>query len=472
MSMSKYPLNPVLIVDDEEQFLQSGSFALRTAGINNIIKCNDSRQVMELLRKNPVSVVILDLMMPYVNGDELLPQITQEFNDIPVIMHTAVNEVNIAVDCMKNCAFDYLTKPVEKARLITCVKKAIEFSDIKSENIKLKKTLLSNKLEKPDIFETIVTGNHIMFSIFQYIEAIAKTSLPILITGETGVGKEMIAKSVHSASERKGEFISINVAGLDDNLFSDTLFGHTKGAFTGAMNYRKGLIEKASGGTLFLDEIGDLKMESQIKLLRLLEQKTYYQVGSDTPTSSNARIVVATNVDLYKMQEEGEFRKDLFYRLQNHHIEIPSLKERKDDIPLLTDFFIECAAKEIGKDKPCFPKELYTLLSIYNFPGNIRELKGMIYDAISRHKSGILSMNIFKERINKNNTLTSENSASQNKNPVEKVFFSDPLPTIKEVEKKLVSEALKRANNNQTIAAQMLGLTRSALNKRLNRQQN
>jgi DNA-binding NtrC family response regulator len=467
MMNSKYPVNPILLVDDEDQFLQSGSFALRTSGISNVEICNDSRNVLNLLREKNFSVIILDLMMPYLNGDDLLPEIAQEFPGIPIIMHTAVNELTKAVDCMKKGAFDYLTKPVDKARLITCVNKAIQFSDLRTENMELKKSLLRNRLEKPFIFEKIVTGNHAMYAIFHYIEAIAKTSLPVLITGDTGVGKEMIAEAVHGSSERKGEFVSINVAGLDDSLFSDTLFGHVKGAFTGAEKRRSGLIEKAAGGTLFLDEIGDLKRESQIKLLRLLEERTYYQVGSDSLITSEARIVVATNVDLNKSVNEGNFRKDLFYRLQNHHIEIPSLHSRKDDIPLLTDFFMEAAAKEINKATLTFPPELYTLLANYQFPGNIRELKGMIYDAVSRHKSGIISLNVFRERINKTNSASDHLEISIASS--DRVFFSDPLPSIKEVEKKLVAEALKRSNNNQTIAAQMLGLTRSALNKRLNR---
>ncbi|MBT5421318.1 MAG: response regulator, partial [Candidatus Cloacimonetes bacterium] len=179
MSNSKYPVNPVLLVDDEDQFLQSGSFALRTSGITNVQKCNDSREVMKLLREKSFSVIILDLMMPYLNGDDLLPEITQEFPSIPIVMHTAVNEVTKAVDCMKKGAFDYLTKPVDKARLVTCIKKAIEFSDIRTENVELKRSLLSDKLDRPAIFENIVTGNHAMHAIFHYIEAIARTSLPV-----------------------------------------------------------------------------------------------------------------------------------------------------------------------------------------------------------------------------------------------------------------------------------------------------
>jgi DNA-binding NtrC family response regulator len=469
MNRSKYPGNAVLLVDDEEQLLQSASFALRTSGISNVKTCIDSRQLIGLLRQEAFSVIVLDLMMPHINGDELLPEISHEFPRIPVIMHTAVNDVDKAVECMKKSAFDYLTKPVDKVRLVSCVNKAIEFSDIRTENAGLKRHLLCAKLEHPEVFEKIVTGNQQLYSIFQYIEAIAKTSLPILIRGDTGVGKEMIARSVHDASDRKGEFVSVNVAGLDDNLFSDSLFGHTKGAFSGAVMARNGLIDKAANGTLFLDEIGDLKMESQIKLLRLLEERSYYPLGSDAAVTTNARIVVASNADFSILQKEGKFRKDLFYRLQNHQIEIPTLSSRKDDIPLLTDYFIEIAALEMEKKKPTVPPELYTLLANYHFPGNIRELKGMIFNAVSIHKSGILSLDVFRDYLKRNTSETYTQKFEKTGDADQKVFFSDPLPCIKDVEKSLVAEALRRANNNQTIAAQMLGLTRSALNKRLNR---
>ncbi|MFC1586051.1 sigma-54-dependent transcriptional regulator [Fibrobacterota bacterium] len=467
METVKYPELPVLLVDDEAQLLQSASFSLRSSKINNLVKCQDSTQVIGLLEKQPVSAVLLDILMPNKTGKELLPEISEKFPHVPVIMLTALNEIEIAVECMRAGAFDYLVKPVDKTRLVTTVKNAIEHSELRNEKNRLKEYLLTDKLESPEAFENIVTRNKNMRSIFKYIEAIGGTPLPVLITGETGAGKEVFARAVHDASGRKGEFVPVNVAGLDDNLFSDALFGHEKGAFTGADKTRQGLIAKASGGTLFLDEIGDLAIESQVKLLRLLEEKSYYPIGSDNPVPTDARVVVATNVDIESKQREGVFRSDLFYRLQNHQIQIPALKERKDDISLLTDFFLEEASKELQKAAPTPPPELYKLLVTYSFPGNVRELKSMVYDAVSRHQSGIMSMDTFKVRIDKNRSAVSSpvpGQAVQNN-----IFLSDELPSIKEMEQVLVDEALKRAQGNQTIAAQMIGLTRSALNKRLNR---
>ncbi len=468
MEKVNYPLLPILLIDDEQQFLQSGSFSLRSSGINNVSQCQDSREVMTLLSEQSFSVIVLDILMPNITGRELLPKIVEKYPTTPVIMLTALNEVDTAVECMKNGAFDYLIKPVDKNRLLTTVKRAIDYSEIRNENNRLKEHLLSNKIDNPEAFENIVTRNRSMYSIFQYIEAIAQTSLPVLITAETGAGKEMVARAVHQASSRAGEFVPINVAGLDDNLFSDTLFGHEKGAFTGADSKRIGLIGKAAGGTVFLDEIGDLAVESQVKLLRLLEERNYYPIGSDVAIPTDARVVVATNANLDTLQAEGKFRSDLFYRLQNHHIHIPPLHERKDDIQILADFFLEESTAELNKPPITPPRELYTLLETYHFPGNVRELRGMVYDAVSRHRGGVLSMESFRDRIKKNteqaSSLTDVQVSAGNI-----LYFPEQLPTIKEVELALVNEALERAKNNQTIAAQMLGLTRSALNKRLSR---
>ena len=472
MNESIYPKLPVLLVDDEQQFLLSAEMALNANGVTNVLQSYNSLEVMSILSEQEISVILLDITMPHKTGDELLKEIHQEFPHISVIMGTAVNEVETAVECMKNGAIDYLLKPVDETRLVTTLKRAIEFAEVREENLKLKEYLLSDRLDSPDAFSDIITDSENMRSIFQYVEAIGSTSLPVLITGDTGVGKELIARAIHRISGRNGEFVPINVAGVDDNLFSDTLFGHKKGGFTGADRDRKGLIEQASNGTLFLDEIGDLSFESQVKLLRLLQEGKYYPIGSDISKLTNARFVIATNADIDSMQKQGKFRKDLFYRLQAHHINVPILRERKNDIPLLVDHFIAKAAKELGKKQPTPPKELAILLRNYPFPGNIRELEGMIYDAISQHKSGILSMDSFREKIKlslPDFELVQENEVGfEDDNQIK---FSELLPTLKGVEKMLIQEALGRANGNQSIAAEMLGLTRRALNNRLSRSQ-
>jgi transcriptional regulator with PAS, ATPase and Fis domain len=257
---------------------------------------------------------------------------------------------------------------------------------------------------------------------------------------------------------------------VDDQLFSDTLFGHKKGAFTGANQDRKGLIEQAAGGTLFLDEIGDLSIESQVKLLRLLQEGKYLPLGADVPKHSDGRIIVATNQNLYELQQTGKFRKDLYYRLQTHHIHVPPLGKRLGDIKILVDHFLKKAAKALSKKIPTPPRELYILLENYTYPGNVRELESMIFDAVSRHKSGILSMDSFKEKISIKAEAQIPSQATENKSDEKRrIFFNDTLPTLKEAEQSLIDEALKRANGNQTIAARILGLTRRALNNRLSR---
>jgi len=243
------------------------------------------------------------------------------------------------------------------------------------------------------------------------------------------------------------------------------LFGHVKGAFTGADQARKGLIEQAVDGTLLLDEIGELRSESQVKLLRLLEESKYYPLGSDTPRGTNARIIAATNRDIQAMTASGQFRKDLYYRLQTHHIHIPPLRERCADIPLLVEYFLERAAKMLQKRRPTPPDQLFTLLNTYDFPGNIRELEGMVLDAVSRHESGVLSMSSFVEKIGRGNTPAPDaDSLNQ-----QALRFTDRLPTLKQTENLLIDEALRRTNGNQTIAARLLGISRRALNNRLRR---
>ncbi len=467
MSGTAFPQFPVMLVDDEKQALDSFEMVLRSARMSHFVRCQDSREVMPYLSRQEVEVILLDLWMPHLSGEDLLQAIRNEFPEVPVIVITGANEVETAVKCMKLGAFDYMVKPVEKSRLVGGVIRAIELRELQRENKLLKAHVLSDKLEYPEAFSEIITCSRGMRSIFQYIEAISASPRPLLITGETGVGKELVARAVHTISGRKGGFIPVNVAGLDDNVFADTLFGHKKGAFTGADHARNGLLEQASEGTIFLDEIGDLSATSQVKLLRLLQDGEFFPLGSDVAKRSDARIVVATNQDLEERQVSGAFRKDLYYRLYDHHIHIPPLRDRKEDLPLLLEHFLNKASESLGKKKPTPPPELITLLSNHNFPGNVRELESMIFDAVSNHRSGKLSMDLFKRHIFREEqpiVTDSEQCLDEVDVPIS---FSQKLPTLKQAERFLVAEAMRRAEGNQSIAAMSLGISRQALNKRL-----
>ena len=467
MTDALYPQLPVLMIDDEAQALNSFEMVLRSASVNHILRCQDSRNVMDIFSGQEIEVMMLDLSMPHVSGEELLLRVTRDYPEVPVIVITGSNDVDTAVACMKTGAFDYMVKPVEKSRLISGVKRAIELRELQRENKLLRAHVLSDTLEHPEAFSEMVTKSPVMRSIFQYVEAISVSPQPILITGETGVGKELVSRAAHKLSGRQGAFVPVNVAGLDDNVFADTLFGHRKGAFTGADQARNGLVEQASGGTLFLDEIGDLSPVSQVKLLRLLQSGEYFPLGSDVGKRSDARVVVATNQDIQSLQESGKFRKDLYYRLCCHRIHIPPLRERREDLPILLDHFLENASETLGKKKPTPPGELLTLLSTYGFPGNVRELQSIVLDAVSSHKSGKLSMEGFKSYLRQKQPALEVDSRPPAGGGRLMVSFSEPLPTLKQTEQLLISEAMRRARRNQATAAQWLGITRQALNKRL-----
>jgi len=467
MTSSNYPNFPIMLVDDETQALKSFEMALRSANMNNIVCCHDSRDVMPFLHRRDIEVMMLDLRMPHVSGEALLPMIVSDYPEVPVIIVTGANDVETAVKCMQQGAFDYIVKPVEKSRLIGATRRAIEIRELQRENQLLKNRVLSGKVDRPEAFSEIVTTSPRMGSIFQYIEAIASSPRPVLIVGETGVGKELIARAVHKLSNRPGAFTPVNVAGLDDNVFTDTLFGHRKGAFTDAREARSGLVEQAAGGTLFLDEIGDLNPTSQVKLLRLLQEGEYLPLGADVAKRSEARIVVATNQDLEKLLSDGKFRKDLYYRLCDHHIQIPPLCDRLEDLPVLVEHFLEKASKTLKRKKPTPPAELIMLLATYHFPGNVRELESMIFDAVSSHKSGKLSMEIFKAHISRKSSGHETNPEKISPAGACLITFAEQLPTLKQAEQLVIDEAMKRSQGNQSIAALSLGISRQALNKRL-----
>jgi len=458
---------PVLLIDDEPRILHSASIALRTSGFPNVLTIDDSGKVLPLLAERDVGVIVLDLAMPNISGHAILEQIAVDYPDIPVIIMTATSDLEVAVQCMQTGAVDYLVKPVEQGRLTSAVRRALETRSLRVELLSLKDRLLTDKPHAREAFAEIITQDRAMFAIFRYLEAIACSPQPVLITGETGTGKELIARALHRLSKRPGELVAVNVAGLDDTLFSDTLFGHAKGAYTGADRTRDGLITTAADGTLFLDEIGDLTIPSQVKLLRLLQEGTYYPLGADRPRQSFARIIVATNCDIAQPAAEGRFRKDLYFRLRTHQLQLPPLRQRRDDIPLLVNQFVDDAARVLDKPAPAIPRSLYALLQSYDFPGNVRELQAMVFDAVARHQSGVLSLESFKEAIGSKPPLMVE-PLQESPNSLAKLF-PDRLPTLCEAEDVLVNEAMARAGGNQGIAAGMLGISRQALNKRLSR---
>ena len=467
MTHSLYPGFKILLVDDEPAWLRSVSLILARAGITNIDTCTDSRTVMEILAGREVGLVLLDLTMPNLSGEELLGAIAEQHPEVATIVVSGMNQIETAVRCMKLGAFDYFVKTVEEDRLVQGVMRAVRMHELERENRAMSDRLLSGGLRHPAAFSEIVTADPAMHAIFAYIEAVAQSPQPLLITGDSGVGKELVARAVHRLSGSKGQLVSVNVAGLDDNVFSDTLFGHTRGAFTGADQPRRGMIEEAAEGTLFLDEIGDLSIASQVKLLRLLQEGEYFPLGSDRPKRLTARIIVATHQNLSAKEAAGSFRRDLYYRLRTHRIKMPPLRERLGDIPLLVEHFLHKAAQDLGKKKPTPPRELFQLLASYSFPGNVRELRAMIYDAVSIHRDRVLSMESFISAIG---SAASENGQGETGLPAENLFKGmEKLPTITDTVEQLVAEAMERADNNQTIAARLLGISQPALSKRLSR---
>ncbi len=461
-------LLPILLIDDDPVVLEIHVTALESEGVKNVMTLTDSRKTVQFLEDNPVSIIILDLMMPYVSGRDLLPILIRDFPHIPVIVMTSSDDIETAVSCIKAGAIDYLTKPVEIERLLLSVENALHVNELSQENRSLREYLLNDRLEHPAAFDAIITTNKKMRAIFKYIEVIAKSDQPILVTGETGVGKELIANAIGALSGRKGAFVTVNVAGLDDNMFSDTLFGHKKGAFTGADQPRDGLICTAAGGTLFLDEIGDLNETSQIKLLRLIQEQEFYPVGSDVLKKTDARLIVATNHDLPRLIASNTFRKDFYYRLCAHHIQIPPLRERREDIPILLDHFLEEAAASLNKTKPVPSREVTAILSTYHFEGNVRELHAMVSDAVARHNSGLLTIDSFVGLAGKDCSQTASALFVPSKDVDDMLYaFFGRFPTIKEMEDYLTASALNLTSGNQRSAALLLGIARQTLSKRI-----
>ncbi|MBJ6750615.1 sigma-54-dependent transcriptional regulator [Geomonas anaerohicana] len=444
---------PVVVVDDDQDMLQIYRTLLQGHGVGPVLTFEDGEGLLPYLRRHEAALVVLDLALPTVTGRDLLPRLVEEFPHLPVLIITGMAEVGQAVSCMRAGACDYLLKPIDNRLFLAAIDRAL--GPCQDEH-----RLRWRRMPFPDI----VTEDPQMLRLMKRAQAVSHSGQPVLITGETGVGKELFAEAVHRCSGKKGELVTVNVAGLDDAVFSDTLFGHRKGAFTSAQENREGLIRKAAGGTLFLDEIGDLREGAQVKLLRLIQEHEYLPLGSDAAAKTDAGIVVATNRDLKLLLEQGKLREDLYYRLSCHRLHIPPLRERVGDIPLLLDHFVTLASRQMGKKRPWYPSELPRLLQQYHFPGNVRELQAMVYDAVALHEKGPLTLAAFRSNM----SIPSGKGLTVEGHEVVTVIFNG-FPSIKEAQSHLISEALRMSNGNQGEAASLLGISRQALNNRLRR---
>ena len=331
----------ILIVDDEASYLNLLQNLLNDEGYNNIITETNPLKVLNILEKKNIDLIILDIFMPQMNGMELLDKVNQKFPQIPVIMVTAVEDVKLALEAINLGAYEFITKPPDLDRLFLTIKRALEKKLLYLERDALRNfdKAAEKKWEKE--FPEIITNSKEVFKVFELVKIFAPTNETILITGETGTGKDLIARKIHEFSERKDKpFVVVNVASISPSLFESELFGHEKGAFTGAAIQKKGYFESANSGTIFLDEIGELPLELQGKLLRTIQYNELYRIGSSKPIKLNSRIIAATNKDLSAAIERNEFRKDLYYRLTRGFINLPPLCSHKEDVTLLTNHFL------------------------------------------------------------------------------------------------------------------------------------
>ncbi len=468
MKLNEISTLPILLVAGEGILLDDAAEVLRSAGVTNLLQLDERDEVLATLAKHDGAVLVFATRGADSEGVELLERIHLHYPEVAIILVGGEDGPGGGPLTSRTGAIDRLMQPLDAERLISSVNRALEILALRAEVLSLKDSLLTDSPRESRLISEIVTQSKTMLAIFRYLEAIAPSPQPALITGESGTGKELIAKAIHRLSGRRGELVAVNVAGLDDTMFSDTLFGHTKGSYTGADRPREGLVTSAAEGTLFLDEIGDLSIASQVKLLRLLQDGTYYPLGADKPRQSRARVIVATNSDVLRAVSEGKFRKDLYYRLRTHHFHLPPLRARPGDLPLLVDHFVEKAARALAKPEPSVPPALFQLLKTYGFPGNIRELEALVFDAVARHRGTILSLQSFKEAIL--GQQAEDEVTEEDESDPAVMSFPEQLPTLKQTEQALIQEALRRADGNQGVAASLLGISRHALNKRLVRQ--
>lgn len=454
-----------LVVDDEPEFLKSIRRGLQLAGFSNVVLESDPCRAAAYVRQEkPADVAILDLTMPGMSGIELLELIKCISPVTECIMVTGANEAGPAVTCLKKGAHDYLVKPVLPAELIAVIHKALERKNL-LEILRLGKQAKVPVLVNAEPFRSIVTRSAGMFRILKEAELHAGSDMPVLITGESGTGKELFARAIHMASPRAGgTFLPVNMSALSGTLFDAEFFGHTKGSFTGALQDRQGYLEAAAGGTLFLDEIGSLPLEFQGKLLRVLQEGEYFKLGTSKPRSVDVRFVAATNADLQQLQEEGSFRRDLFYRLCGAWLHLPPLRERKEDIPLL----VKAVLNERGCD-PCreIPDPTWTILQSHDYPGNIRELRAAISSALNLAREGPLLPRFLPAHLRTLPAPSPRQAATTPITPVASSDFPDGIVPLEEAEKRYITSVYRHTGGNKLQTARLLDIALNTLRRKL-----
>ncbi len=452
---------PILIVDDDKGFLLTIKEVLMHSGMPEPALASDSRQVMSLIEKHNFQFVLLDLLMPNISGIELLKQIkTASFNTECVIV-TASDDISSAVSAMKIGAYDYLTKPVQYEKLIILIQRALERYCLRQGLSLFERKRALCDLKHPDQFKDILAMDRAMARVLRQVETVAPTDYSVVITGESGTGKEMVARKIHDVSNRAdGPFVAVNMGAVSETLFKDELFGHQKGAYTGAAMDKTGFFEAAKGGTLFLDEITDLDISLQSGLLRVIQEKEFYKLGSTRTVDVDVRILVATNKDIAQEIEKNRFRADLFHRLNMFCIDIPPLRERQGDILPLARLFMDQYAKETEKQISSIGNAFETYLLGYSFPGNVRELKNMIAATVLMEKTSTLTgFSIQTDVSEKNSGYSKIQSSSADSGNVSW--------SLARMEQHHIGQVLAHVNNNRTQAAKILGIGRKTLQRKI-----
>lgn len=442
----------VLIVDDEKNIRSGLTLAFEDEGYDTL-EAENGEVAWNIINKKSVDLVITDLRMPVMSGYELLKRAASTFPTLPIIVLTGHGSIEDAVKAMQDGAIDFFTKPVDLDHIMLTAKKALNNSKIIEQNIKLTQEITTLK-QKAKLSKTIIGKSEKLTKMMSTIEQVAPTKATVLITGESGVGKELVADALHSLSDRKdGPFIKVHCASLSANLLESELFGHEKGSFTGAVSQKKGRFELANGGTIFLDEIGEIDANTQVKILRVLQEREFERVGGTQTIHTDVRVVAATNRNLEEEVKKGNFREDLYYRLNVVHIEVPPLRERKEDIPLLLNSFLNEFNSENSKNIEGFTPQARKLLCSYSWPGNIRQLRNSIESAVVLSRGKLIDVEDLPEQV-----VNHENESELSI----KVGLS-----LDEAERLFIMSTLDYCGGNKTKASEMLKIGRKTLHRKL-----